>query len=1150
MMPRFGSAILVRAVYDQIEHLPGTVGPKGDEMTNSPSPRQRWFVTILAVAVFFMVTVPAHAQVAVTFDKTFVPDTIGPGSVSTLRFDIVNEISAPVSDLAFTDVLPAGLVIASAANAATSCGGILSAPAGGGTITFSDGVVGAFGSCSISVDVTSGTGGVHTNTSGDLTSSAGNSGTATADLTVATNRPGFAKSFAPSSVPLGGRSTLTFTIDNTANPSAASFLAFADTLPLGMVVAGPSNGATTCAGGTLTAAPGSGIISFSGGSVAAAATCTVSVDVLGGAVGLLGNTTGALTSVIGFSTVSSGKAAATLEVTVDPIALVKQFIDDPVPPGSTVNLEFTLFNIDRNDSATNITFTDDLDATLSGLVATGLPAAGVCGAGSQLSGTGVLTLTGGNLAPGSSCTFTATLQVPVAASTGIYPNTTSSVTADVGGAGIVGSPAVDLLFVAPAPILTKEFIDDPVGAGDSVTLDFTITNTSSAAAATNIAFVDIFYVGLPTASATPAAGFCGAGSTATFIPLSNPPSGDAIPARLTVTGASLAAAASCTFSITLDVAPGVPSGTYPNATTPITATVGGEPVVGNPATDDLVVVGGPRLLKEFTDDPVQPGGTATLEFTLSHDEFAPADATDITFADDLDATLSGLAAVGLPMNDICGAGSQISGTTSLTFTGGSLAPGESCTFSVTLQVPGTAPSGSHTNTTSVVVATVSGVTAIENPASDDLMIAGLVLTKEFVDDPAFPGGNVTLQFTIENMSPNENATNIAFTDALNSVITGLAPTGLPLSNVCGAGSLLSAVGNTLSVAGGNLLAGESCTFSVVLTVPGAAISDSYINGTSGLSALMNGSPVVFPGATDLLVVSADRLSVTKSFTDDPVLPGGTGTLEFTITNFDLVNSATAITFTDDLDAALAGLAAIGLPMNDVCGAGSQISGAGLLTLSGGTLAAGATCTFSVTVQVPVAASAGSHTNVTSQVTGTIGGFGVTGDPAADDLSVSSFTFSKAFGGPVPAGLPTTLEFTLTNLDPGAGATNIAFTDDLGAVVPGMVAVGLPLADVCGPGSLLSGTSFLSFTGGSLGPGETCAFSVDVQVPPDAPVGTFTNTTSALSQGGIPAAEPATADIVVEAALAGGEIPITTPLGTLVFVALVAAAALWHLRWRG
>ena len=60
---------------------------------------------------------------------------------------------------------------------------------------------------------------------------------------------------------------------------------------------------------------------------------------------------------------------------------------------------------------------------------------------------------------------------------------------------------------------------------------------------------------------------------------------------------------------------------------------------------------------------------------------------------------------------------------------------------------------------------------------------------------------------------------------------------------------------------------------------------------------------------------------------------------------------------------------------------------------------------------------------------------------------------------------------------------------------------------------------------------------------------FTNITSDLSQGGTPSAEPAAADIVVEAARSGVAIPVTTPLGTLVLVALIAAAALWHLRWR-
>ncbi len=73
----------------------------------------------------------------------------------------------------------------------------------------------------------------------------------------------------------------------------------------------------------------------------------------------------------------------------------------------------------------------------------------------------------------------------------------------------------------------------------------------------------------------------------------------------------------------------------------------------------------------------------------------PADATAITFTDDLEATLSGLVAIGLPVHDVCGTGSQLAGTSTLTLSGGTLAPGETCVFSATLQVPAIAPAGPH-----------------------------------------------------------------------------------------------------------------------------------------------------------------------------------------------------------------------------------------------------------------------------------------------------------------------------------------------------------------------------------------------------------------------------------------------------------------------
>ncbi len=51
------------------------------------------------------------------------------------------------------------------------------------------------------------------------------------------------------------------------------------------------------------------------------------------------------------------------------------------------------------------------------------------------------------------------------------------------------------------------------------------------------------------------------------------------------------------------------------------------------------------------------------------------------------------------MSDVCGAGSQISGTSFLTLTGATLLPSGSCTINVTVQVPAAAgqhTSGSHT----------------------------------------------------------------------------------------------------------------------------------------------------------------------------------------------------------------------------------------------------------------------------------------------------------------------------------------------------------------------------------------------------------------------------------------------------------------------
>ncbi len=1106
--------------------------------------------------LFSVIILPMAAEAQPTFGKAFGPDTIGPGSVSTLTFTITNATGTPVQNMGFTDTLPAGVSIADPSNASSNCLGaigVLSAPAGGAAISLADGSLGGSSTCNIVVDVTSSTVGMHTNTSGALTSSAGNSGVATDDLNVVNTRPGFRKAFAPASIPLGSRSTLTFTIDNSANVSDLTSLSFTDNLPTGLEIADPADASTTCGGATvtLTATPGTSIVSLSASGapfpgfevLQAGATCTATVDVIATGSGMLGNSTGELSSSAG----SGGKANATLDVTVDTLSLIKEFTDDTVSPGGNVTLEFTITNFDRNNPITNISFNDNLNATLAGLAAVGLPASNVCGAGSTLSGTNVITLANGSLAGGGSCTFSVTLQVPGSAAPGAYPNTTSTITGALLGAPTIGSAAIDSLFVGPAPLLTKEFTDDPVAAGDDVTLRFSITNTSLGSPASDIAFIDELTTFLPfPVSAVLPATPCGAGSSITLISLGTDRQG------LSLTNGDLATDASCTFDVTLTVPLGVSSGSYPNTTEEVTATVAGATYTGSPASDALQVVAAPQLSKSFTDDPVEPGNIVTLEFTLSHPAEAPGAATGITFTDDLNAALAGLAAVGLPMNDICGTGSQISGTTNLSFTGGSLLPGDTCTFNITLQTPGAAAIGTYTNTTSAITADVVGMTVANNVASDDLAIASLDFTKEFIDDPVIPGDTATLRFTLTNISATSNATDIIFTDSLTTALTGLAATGLPMNDICGAGS--SITGTTFLIfTGGNITAGNLCTFDITVQVPAGAASGTYGNTTSNLSASIGGTPVVLPPATDPLIVESNMLTITKSFTDDPVAPGANVTLEFTLTNQHPTGAATVITYTDDLNAALTGLTAVGLPLNNICGAGSQISGAGNLTLTNGSLAAGASCTFSVTVQTPASIPSGTTaTNTTSQVTGAINALPVTGDPATDDLQIYQLNFTKAFSGDAAPGETVTLTFTIENMDAGSGVNDISFLDDLDAMIPGLTATGLPVSDICGAGSQLTGTSSVTLNSGNLGPGGTCTFDVTLQVPTNASPGTFTNTTSDIFSAGAMAGSPASDQLtIIRQNIAGDavEIPTLGEWGAILLGGLLLLIALWRLSFK-
>lgn len=110
---------------------------------------------------------PVVPQNALTVSKSFAPASIvRAGGTSTLTITITNPNPLPQTNVGFSDTFPSNLVVAPNPMATNSCGGSLNAVAGAGGIVLLGGSIGANGSCTVTVAVTSSTAGNYTNTLG------------------------------------------------------------------------------------------------------------------------------------------------------------------------------------------------------------------------------------------------------------------------------------------------------------------------------------------------------------------------------------------------------------------------------------------------------------------------------------------------------------------------------------------------------------------------------------------------------------------------------------------------------------------------------------------------------------------------------------------------------------------------------------------------------------------------------------------------------------------------------------------------------------------------------------------------------------------------------------------------------------------------
>ena len=672
---------------------------------------------------------------------------------------------------------------------------------------------------------------------------------------------GISKGFSPVTTNVGGVSTLSITLTN-PTPATITGLNFTDTFPTtpgAMVVANPPAASTTgCGTPTFAPTAGSGSIAFSNGTLAPNSNCTIKVNVTMPATGTYLNTTGHLfvgtndtgnsasgsvtvntappapacvagqtlaawnfdaaglassptpsTNNVGTATASSGLPAANLSFNGNPSVSGNSWASygyaGPFDYASARYLQFTINT--RNYEQVQMNF-----------------AAYRKNQGPDLfylyySTTAVepFSNTGGTFLP-----------VPKASTFGSYTYDFSGITNPSGNTYFrlypynAGSPysnggeffldnvSFTGCAIAQQPTLGKSFSPDPIAQGSSSLLTFTIVNPNSFPL-TNVRFNDTLPAGLTVVSGV--ATQCGGTLTRTA------------PSSLAFAGGTLAAGASCTVTASVTAAE---SGVYDNVSGFISADYSAGTLTNTTATgygsDTLTVLDPPVISKSFSPDPILPGEVSTLTFLILNPN--PNDAlTSVQFSDNLPSTPGQMRVASTPNASTQGCGTPTfapaAGATSISFSGGSIAPGGTCMVRVDVTAPAT---GTYNNLTSAVQATISGVPLLGNTAADNLTVntprPALAILKQIglssAPDAVWtrfvavtPGTPVYYRFIVENIG-DVNLTNVTVSDPILSGL-GISLAGCTLAtlpryetSVCIVGPVAAAAGlhtNTASAQG-------------------------------------------------------------------------------------------------------------------------------------------------------------------------------------------------------------------------------------------------------------------------------------------------------------------------------------------------------------
>jgi large repetitive protein len=446
--------------------------------------------------------------------------------------------------------------------------------------------------------------------------------------------------------------------------------------------------------------------------------------------------------------------------------------------------------------------------------------------------------------------------------------------------------------------------------------------------------------------------------------------------------ASLASGATATFALTVRVSPSVAPGTVIGNTASVSTTTTDPGGNNNTSTANATVstsadvsIGKTGPAAAFIGNPIT--------YTITVGNAGPSDAANVSWTDVLPASTT---FVSLVQNTgpafTCTTGATISCSIA------SLASGATATFALTVTVSPSAISGTTISNTASVSTTTTDPASNNNTSTANTTVSTAVADVSIGKTgpaTALSGANVVYTITVGNAGPSD-AANVSWTDVLPASTTFVSlvqNTGPAFTCTTGA---------TISCSIASLASGAAATFTLTVRIASSVASGTVISNTATVSSTTADPAPTNNSATaptTINVTLIDPPTITKIFGAGNVALGQTTTMTFTITNPNPATVLTGVAVTDPLPAGLV----VGTPNNlsNSCGGtATAVEGSSSVSLTGGTLAAGASCTVSVNV---VSRTAGTITNVTGPVTSTNGG---TGGTASAVLNVA------VAAAPIPA----------------------------------------------------------------------------------------------------------------------------------------------------